>query len=141
MQEYLNEAYQQVIMETNPEFNQYMDCYFSYPGQWESPSRCGLKVVSRKDGKTLAIATEIYRQNPGTPVTEWCAPLATLIMTSLRETPENFIFIEHTPDLRSKLAFYEETFDLVNFEWNGAQFIAPKWNRLEREAVDALMQG
>ena len=128
-------------METNPEFNQYMDRYFDYFGQWESPSKCGLKVIRRKDGKTLAIATEIYRQNPGTPVTEWCAPLATRIMSLLHETPENFIFLEHTPDLRSKLAFYEETFDLVKFEWNGQQFIQPKWTRLNREEADALIEG
>ncbi len=128
-------------METNPEFTKYMDRYFDYLGQWESPSRCGLKVIHRKDLKTLAIATEIYRQNPGTPVTEWCAPLATQVMLSLHEKPENFIFLEHTPDLRSKLAFYEETFDQVGFEWNGEQFIQPKWTRLSREEVDAMMEG
>ncbi len=127
-------------METNPEFNTYMDRYFDYPGQWESPSKCGLKIVHRKDGKTLAIATEIYRQNPGTPVTEWCAPLATRIMKSIGESPDNFIFLEHTPDLQSKLSFYAETFDLVNFKWDGQQFINPQWKRLSREEVDALMQ-
>jgi hypothetical protein len=126
-------------METNPDFDKYMDRYFDYPGQWESPSRCGLKIVSRRDGKTLAIATEIYRQNPGTPVTEWCAPLATRIMNELNCTPENFIFIEHTPDLRSKLAFYEETFDLVAFDCTGHVLVNPKWSRLTPEQVDALM--
>jgi hypothetical protein len=127
-------------METNPDFDKYMDRYFNYAGQWESPSKCGLKVVNRKDGKTLAIATEIYRQNPGTPVTEWCAPLATSIMNELQCTPEQFIFIEHTPDLRSKLAFYEETFDLVNFEWNGESLTLPKWTRLSPAEVDKMME-
>jgi hypothetical protein len=126
-------------METNPEFNKYMDHHFDFPGQWESPSKCGLRVINRRDGKTLSIATEIYRQNPGTPVTEWVAPLATRICRSLNITPESFIFIEHTPDLRSKLAFYEETFDLVNFEWNGEEFINPKWTRLTRDQVDRMM--
>ena len=128
-------------METNPDFNKYMDHYFNYPGQWDSPSRCGLKIVKRKDGKTLAIATEIYRQNPGTPVTEWCAPLATQIMTNMQCTPEQFIFIEHTPDLRSKLAFYKETFDLVLFELNGQTLVNPKWSRLAPEEVDSMMEG
>ena len=126
-------------METNPDFDKYMDRYFDYLGQWDSPSRCGLKIVSRPDGKTLAIATEIYRQNPGTPVTEWCAPLATRIMNELNCTPDNFIFIEHTPDLRSKLAFYDETFDLVAFECSGHTLVNPKWSRLTPEQVDALM--
>ena len=128
-------------METNPDFDKYMDRYFNYLGQWDSPSKCGLKVVNRKDGKTLAIATEIYRQNPGTPVTEWCAPLATSIMNELNCTPEQFIFIEHTPDLRSKLAFYEETFDQVNFEVKDQKLVNPKWSRLTPEQVDSLMQG
>ena len=127
-------------MEINPDFNIYMDRYFNYLGQWESPSKCGLKVINRKDGKTLAIATEIYRQNPGTPVTEWCAPLATSIMHELHCAPEQFIFIEHTPDLRSKLAFYEETFDLVRFDVEGQNLINPKWSRLTNDEVNAMMQ-
>jgi hypothetical protein len=127
-------------MEINPDLNKYMDSYFDYSGQWDSPSRCGLKVVNRKDGKTLAIATEIYRQNPGTPVTEWCAPLATRIMNELNIAPEQFIFIEHTPDLRSKLAFYEETFDLVTFEVNKQSLVNPKWSRLTIQQVDAMME-
>jgi hypothetical protein len=127
-------------MDINPSFNHYMDRYFDFPGQWDSPSRCGLKIVNRKDGKTLAIATEIYRQNPGTPVTEWVAPLATLVMNSVSEKPENFIFIEHTPDMGSKLAFYEETFDQVTFEWDGTRLTSPKWTRLTVEQVNAMME-
>lgn len=127
-------------METNPDFNKYMDRYFNFSGQWESPSKCGLKVVKRLDGRTLAIATEIYRQNPGTPVTEWCAPLATAIMQELNCSPRQFIFIEHTPDLKSKLAFYEETFDLVNFEVMDGNLVNPTWSRLSAEQVNAMME-
>jgi hypothetical protein len=127
-------------MEINPAFNKYMDHYFDYSGHWDSPSRCGLKIINRKDGKTLAIATEIYRQNPGTPVTEWCAPLATQIMKSLNSTYDRFIFVEHTPDMGSKLDFYHETFDLVNFEWNGESLVNPKWRRLTAHEVDEIMQ-
>jgi hypothetical protein len=127
-------------METNPEFNHYMDRYFDFKGQWDSPSRCGLKIIRRKDGKTLAIATEIYRQNPGTPVTEWCAPLATQVMNELKETPENFIFVEHTPDLKSKLTFYGESFDLVSFDWDRTRFTNPKWTRLDAEQVNKMME-
>jgi hypothetical protein len=126
-------------METNPGFDNYMDRYFDFKGMWDSPSRCGLKIVNRKDGKVLVIATEIFRQNPGTSVTEWCAPLASQVLKITGISPELFIFVEHTPDLRSKLAFYEETFDRVAFEWDGEKFINPKWSRLTREQIDAMM--
>jgi hypothetical protein len=127
-------------METNPSFDKYMDCYFDYLGIWDSPSKCGLKIVERRDSRKLAIATEIYRQNPGTSVTEWCAPLATQVMNSISCTPERFIFIEHTPDLKSKFAFYDESFDLVSFEWDGTAFFNPKWSRLTPEEVDRFME-
>ena len=128
-------------MEINPTFNKYMDHYFDFKGNWDCPSKCGLRVVNRKDGKTLAIATEIYRQNPGTPVTEWCAPLATQIMDELKCDPENFIFIEHTPDMKSKLTFYDETFDLLDFDMAGNILINPRWTRLTPKQVDQYMEG
>jgi hypothetical protein len=128
-------------METNPVFNKYMDRYFDFKGNWDCPSKCGLRIVKRKDGKTLAIATEIYRQNPGTPVTEWCAPLATQIMYEMKCNPENFIFIEHTPDLKSKLTFYGETFDLLKFDVADNILLNPRWTRLTPEQVDQFMEG
>lgn len=128
-------------MEIHPSLNKYMDCYYDFLGQWDSPSRCGLKIIKRKDGKTLAIATEIYRLNPGTPVTEWCAPLATQIMKEQNCTPGRFIFVEHTPDMGSKLDFYDETFDLVSFQVADGNLTNPQWKRLSTAEVDDLMAG
>ncbi len=127
-------------MEINPGFDKYMDQYYDFRGQWDSPSRCGLKIIKRRDGRTMVIVTEIYRQNPGTAVTEWVAPLATEIMKSIKLSPEEFIFIEHTPDLKSKLTFYGETFDEVKFGWDGEMLNNPQWKRLAREEVDAMME-
>lgn len=126
-------------MEIDIAFDQYMDRHFEYAGQWDSPSKCGLRVVHRKDGKVMVIATEIYCQNPGTPVTEWCAPLATQLMNLLDCTPEKFIFVEHTPDLKSKLSFYDETFDLLAFAWIDGRFAEPRWTRLARDEVDKMI--
>ncbi|MCX6281307.1 MAG: hypothetical protein NTU51_05040 [Bacteroidetes bacterium] len=127
-------------METNPAFSKYMDHYFDYLGHWDSPSKCGLKLIKRKDGKTLAIATEIYRQNPGTPVTEVVESLAEQVLRTSGEIPSNFIFIEHTPDLGSKLTFYGESFDRVEFDWNDERFSNPVWTRLTKEQVDSMME-
>ncbi len=128
-------------METNPEFTRYMTSYYDFKGLWDSPSRCGLCVVRRNDGKVLVIVTEIYRQNPGTAVTECVTSLATTLMQEHNAGPDDFIFIEHSPDLRSKLSFYGETFDLVKFRWDGAAFTDPEWTRVSRDSVDAMMNG
>jgi hypothetical protein len=61
-------------------------------------------------------------------------------MKSLNSTYDRFIFVEHTPDMGSKLDFYHETFDLVNFEWNGESLVNPKWRRLTAHEVDEIMQ-
>jgi hypothetical protein len=127
-------------MEIKPEFNKYMNSYFDFAGLWDSPSRCGICAIKRNDGKMLVIVTEIYRQNPGTAVTECVASIATRLLMEYKVTPENLIFIEHSPDLKSKLTFYGETFDLVTFEWDGNHFVNPAWTRLSREKVDAMMK-
>ena len=127
-------------METTTDFNKYMDCYFDYPGLWESPSRCGLRLIKRKDGKTLAIATEIYRENPGTPVTEVVASMATLVCQKLHALLKNSFSSSIHPDLSSKLTFYGETFDFVTFDWDGEKFINPKWRRLTPQEVDEMME-
>ena len=128
-------------MEINQEFDKYMDSYYEYNGLWDSPSKCGLKKMILSSGKTLIIATEIYRQNPGTPVTEWVAPLATKLLKENNLSPDLLLFIEHTPDLRSKLTFYGETFDVVNFDWDGEQLLNPQWTRISREVIDKWMKG
>ncbi len=127
-------------MEINPEFTNYMNSYFDFKGLWDSPSKCGLRTIHRKDGKTLVIITEIYRQNPGTAITDCIASLATQLLTQINASPEDLLFIEHSPDLRSKLTFYGETFDLVTFSWDGNQFSDPDWTRISREEVDAMME-
>lgn len=127
-------------METNPSFGKYMTQYYDFTGQWDSPSRCGLRTIRRRDGKILIIVTELYRQNPGTPVTEWCAPLATRLIRENGCHPDDLIFVEHTPDLGSKLDFYHETFDLVGFEWDGESFRKPAWTRISAGELDKMME-
>jgi hypothetical protein len=127
-------------METNPEFNKYMDSYYDFKGLWDSPSRCGLKIFRRKDGKTVVILSEIYRQNPGTAITECIASLATSLLHEYKVPKEDLVFIEHSPDLRSRLTFYGETFDRLSFDWDGERFVNPTWTRVDREEIDAMME-
>ena len=46
----------------------YYDEIFDFAGQWDMPSKCGLKIIQHNDKKTV-IVTELYQDNPGTSVT------------------------------------------------------------------------
>ena len=127
-------------METVLEFSKYMESFYDFKGLWDSPSRCGLKIMKRKDGKVLVIVSEIYRQNPGTAITDCIDSLANQIIASFGLNPDEIILIEHSPDLKSRLSFYGETFDRVTFDREQDRFLNPAWTRLNREQVDALME-
>jgi hypothetical protein len=126
-------------MELTVQFTDFLEEIYEYPGHWDCPSRCGILKRQLKDGRFLVIATEIYRNNPGTPVTEWCAQIATRILLENNINPDYLIFIEHTPDLKSKLSFYDETFDLVEFNWENDHFTNPQWKRISTEEVKEIL--
>jgi hypothetical protein len=49
------------------------------------------------------------------------------------------IIIEHNPDRKSNLEFYKETFDIVQFQWDGKGFVNPSWERITAEEVDRMI--
>lgn len=74
----------------------YQDRLFDFKGQWGAPSRCGLKIVQKKD-ETIVIASELFEENPGTSVTSFIAGLATVIVKEFGLDPGKTLFIEHCP--------------------------------------------
>lgn len=117
----------------------YMDEVFEFKGQWDVPSHCGLKVIE-KDQQVVVITTELYETNPGTSVTRWTAQLANYICDLKKIDLEKLIFIVHIPDRKSKLDFYKETFDRVEFSNDNGQLINPVWKRVFKEEVDSLLK-
>jgi len=113
----------------------YIDQQFHFKGKWDVPSLCGLKVVEKPD-KTIVIATNLYKINPGTSISRWSAQLATTICNELNIDPAKLLFIEHNPDRHSNLEFYEQTFDVVEFRWEGDHFANPVWKRISKDEVD-----
>ncbi len=93
----------------------------------------------RKSDKTIVIATNLYEENPGTSISRWSAQLATTICHDFEINPEELIFIEHNPDIHSRLEFYAETFDKIQFEKEGGHFVNPTWKRISREEVEELI--
>jgi hypothetical protein len=119
--------------------NAYVDCFYEFSGRWEAPSRCGLKI--KKGGDVhLVIATELYLENPGTSVTEFCPELATLITGEFKLDPALMCFVVRTPENKSKLSFLNESFARAHMEWNEGRFGRPRWEPLSREQIDAMLK-
>lgn len=129
-----------MIKQFNREINSdYFDSVYDFKGQWEVPSKCGLKIVNNVD-KTIVIATELYAENPGTSVTSFCAQLAGIICKEHEIPAEKLVFIVHDPDSKSKLSFMNEYFYRVDLSWDGTKFNHPKWNQIDKSIVDNMMK-
>lgn len=116
----------------------YVEFFYDYKGLWDVPSRCGLKIVPRADADVV-IATELYTNNPGTSVTEFCNRLATLIVKDKGLMPDRLMFIVRTPDNQSKMSFWNEFFAHAIMAWDGEKFGKPQWQKMSKEEVDALL--
>jgi len=111
----------------------YYDEVFDFKGQWDMPSRCGLKIIKKE--KTIVIVTELYQDNPGTSVTTAGKTLAEQICRSKGLNPGEIMYLECSPDTGSKLSFYDEEFFEVNFS-GGAE---PVYRQLTAEEVIKLL--
>lgn len=92
----------------------YYDEFFEFKGQWDVPSRCGLKII--KSEKTVVIVTELYKDNPGTSVTASGVNLAEQICSEKNLDINEIIYLECNPNTNSKLSFYDEEFFEVVFK-------------------------
>ncbi|NOZ02513.1 MAG: hypothetical protein GXP54_11565 [Deltaproteobacteria bacterium] len=116
----------------------WIDIIYDFKGLWEVDSKCGLKVIDT-DEASVFIVTELFNENPGTSITNFCAQLATELRARYNVPHDRFIYIEHCPDRGSRLEFQQETFDLVTLKWDGERFISPKWKRISPAQVDRLI--
>ena len=82
----------------------YFDEIFEFKGQWDMPSRCGLKI-RHIDNQPVIIVTELYQDNPGTSVTYAGESLAQQICETKGFDINEIRYIECTPDTKSKLSF------------------------------------
>ena len=92
----------------------YYDEIFDFSGQWDIPSRCGLKIIE-KERKKYVIVTELYQDNPGTSITYAGKSLAKQIGEKKNLSLSEIIYIECTPDTNSVLSFYDEQYFEVTF--------------------------
>lgn len=116
----------------------YQDQIYHYKGLWDIPSICGLKIV-RKEDQTVIIATDLFDENPGTSITEWNTKLVKELCDKYEIDYNKFIYIEHTPDKKTKLSFNRESFYKVSFEIVNDKFDNPNWTDISKEEVTNLI--
>jgi len=113
----------------------YYDEIFNFKGQWDMPSRCGLKIIRSR--KTIVIVTELYQDNPGTSITAAGKILARQICENKGLNLNEIMYLECNPDTGSKLSFYEEEFFEVNF-FSGHE---PVYRKLTAQEITLISKG
>jgi hypothetical protein len=109
-----------------------IDTIIEFTGSWGIKSKCGLKRFSF-DGREGILVSELYQDNPGTSITQVTASLAMQVCEKFDIDPGNLIYIEHCPDMNSKLSFYNEEFYKVDFEIVDGKLVNPSWQMLTME--------
>ena len=109
-----------------------IDTIFEFTGSWGLASKCGLKRFAF-NGKDVVLVSELYLDNPGTSITQVTTSLANQVCEKFNIDPNNLIYIEHSPEMNSKLSFYNEQFYKVNFEIIDSKFANPSWQILSMD--------
>ncbi len=117
----------------------YYDEVFEFEGQWGQPSRCGLKISSARDGRTVVVVTELYQDNTGTSVTSAGASLARQICQARNIRPEEVVYLECNPGTESKLSFYDEQYFEVIFPAGAAASGGAVYRSLSAGEVKELL--
>ena len=116
----------------------YQDQIYHFKGLWDLPSICGLKIV-KKPNNSIIIATDLFDENPGTSITEWNTKLVKEICDNNNINYNEVIYIEHTPNKKTKLSFNQESFYQVKFNIVDDKFDNPKWEEMTKDQVDKLI--
>ncbi|HOS84057.1 MAG TPA: hypothetical protein PK199_03980 [Bacteroidales bacterium] len=111
---------------------------FDFKGRLGLASKCGL-YIKQKGEISIVIVTELYQDNPGSSITSVTASLAMQIAQAFDISIENMVYIESSPDMKSKLSFYEEEYYLVNFEYTDNSLQNPSWKKLSKDEFKAII--
>jgi hypothetical protein len=117
-----------------------IDTIFEFSGSWGIASKCGLKHFRFKD-KDCVLVSELYQDNPGTSITQVTTSLAMQVCEKLGINPGNLVYIEHSPEMNSKLSFYNEEFYIVNFEILDGKLSNPSWKMLTENEKEMYFEG
>jgi len=115
----------------------YIDSTFNFEGEWGVESKCGLKIIKGLT-QNIIVAAELP-DNPGTQITSFSAELAEQICKANNIPVESIIYLEHTPNMNSKLSLSDESFYRVRLEQKDGKLTSLKWEKLTRAKVDEIL--
>ncbi len=98
-------------------------------------SKCGIKLIKRKDRKEVVIATDLHktRHKAGISITNACEKIAELICKDYNITPDQLVFIEYFPKAKDFIPHDKEIFNVVAFDSIQGQYRNPKRKELTVE--------
>ena len=118
--------------------DKYFDEIFDFAGQWDMPSKCGLKIIKKQD-VTVVITTELYQDNPGTSITYAGGSLIKQICDAKGLDPAQIVYVECNPNTNSKLSFYDEELFRVDFRLEDGMPTDLKYTQLTSDEIKKLV--
>jgi hypothetical protein len=103
-----------------------------FKGRLGLPSKCGFRRIIKGE-KQIVLVTELYQENPGSSITSVSASLAMQISERFQIPLDTMVYIESSPDMKSKLSFYDEVYYEVTFENVDGKLTNPSWKKLTKE--------
>ena len=118
--------------------DKYFDEIFDFAGQWDMPSKCGLKMIPLDD-LTIILTTELYQDNPGTSITYAGGSLIKQICDAKKLDINKILYIECNPNTNSKLSFYDEEMFRVTFDLQDGIPTNLQYEQLPQEEIRRLL--
>ena len=118
--------------------DKYFDEIFDFAGQWDMPSKCGLKMIPLDD-LTIILTTELYQDNPGTSITYAGGSLIKQICDAKKSDINKIMYIECNPNTNSKLSFYDEEMFRVTFDLQDGIPTNLQYEQLPQEEIRRLL--
>ena len=116
----------------------YYDEIFDFAGQWDMPSKCGLKLIQRGD-TTIILTTELYQDNPGSSITYTGGSLIKQVCDAKKLDINKITYIECNPDTHSKLSFYDEEMFRVKVDLQDGMPTNLQYEQLTQDEIKNLL--
>ncbi len=119
--------------------NTLYDGIFDFRGLWDIPSKCGLKIFIT-DRATVVIVTELYKENPGSTITDVPYILAQQICSQYSIEFSRMTYIEHNPETKTKLSFYEEEYFMVIFNGDEGKMGTTEYKKITENELNEILR-